>query len=120
MPCMLDITKNTDVVALVALGILLIGFTIFAVVTDWRNRKAARTELDVEVIRGDASMSSVYTTYGATIASFLVLINNAVGIEGHKVVAILISFFCITYLFYFSSWFRNSWFFPLKRRMRKD
>jgi hypothetical protein len=62
-----NLTQNTDVVAIIALGLLLLGFTIFAITTDWRNRTAAKTELDIEVIRGEASMSSVYTTYGATI-----------------------------------------------------
>ena len=120
MDCFSVLAKNTDVIALVVLGLLLLGFTLYSITMDWRNRNAAKTELDVEVVRGDASMSAVYTTYGATIASSLVLINNAVGIEGHKVLAILVAFSCFTYLFYFSSWFRNSWFFPLKQRMRKD
>lgn len=76
--------------------------------------------MSAEVVRGDKSMATLYTVYGATIASLLVLINNAPGVEGNKVILIVLNFMCVTYAFFFSTWFRNSIFFPLNQRVRKD
>lgn len=73
-----------------------------------------------EVIRGEKSMNSLYTIYGASLASLLVLIDNAACIDGNKVILITFDFLCITYIFFFNKYFRNSVFFPLKRRIGKD
>ena len=76
--------------------------------------------LFLEAVRSDKSMTALYTVYGATVASLLVLINNASGIDGNKVALIVLNFICVTYVFFFSTWFRNSIFFPLNERVRKD
>jgi len=65
-------------------------------------------------------MAALYTVYGATIASALVLIDKASGLDGHKVILIVLDFLSVTYLFFFSTWFRNSVFFPLMQRAHKD
>jgi hypothetical protein len=76
--------------------------------------------LSGEVTRGDKSMAALYTVYGASMASCLVLIDNASGLGGHKVGLITLDFLCLTYVFFLSSWFRNNVFFPLMQRVRKD
>ena len=111
----------TDPYAVCVLQTVLLVFAVYAAFRDVRIRALERTaEATAEVNRGDKSMSAIYTVYGATIASCLVLIDKASGIEGNKVVLIVLDFVCITYPFFFSTWFRNSVFFPLYQRVRKD
>ena len=95
-------------------------FSVWAVYQDFQIRKKEHTGADAECIRGERSMAALYTVYGATIASCLVLIDKASGVEGHKIALIVIDFLCVTYVFFFSSWFRNSVFFPLMNQVRKD
>jgi hypothetical protein len=72
------------------------------------------------VTRAEKSMNALYTVYGAGMASLLVLTNAATGIEGNRVALIVVDFLCLTYLFFFSTWFRNTWFFPMMQRLRTD
>ena len=97
------------------------GFALYAVFRDTQIRKRERDSgVIAELIRSESSMAALYTMYGATIASCLVLIDNASGLDGHKVALILFDFLCATYVYFFSTWFRNSVFFPLKNRVHKD
>ena len=73
-----------------------------------------------EAVHGEKSMSAIYTVYGTAMASCLVLVSEATGVDGNKVILILLDFVCLTYLFFFSTWFRNSIFFPLKGRVTRD
>lgn len=111
----------TDLYVLGLMQAALVVFTGYAVFRDARIRILDRTaEATAEVRRGDKSMAALYTVYGATVGSLLVLIDNASGIDGHKVALIILDFLCVTYVFFFSTWFRNSVFFPLAGRVRKD
>lgn len=113
--------EQTDICVITFVQGALLLLAVFAAFRDARIRKLDRTaEATAEVIRGDKSMSVLYTVYGAGIASCLVLIDNASGIDGHKVSLIVIDFLCVTYMFFFSTWFRNSVFFPLMQRVRND
>ena len=113
--------QNTDIPAVLVVQSLLLLFFLVALVRDTRIRKAEKSaSVGAEVTRGDKSMNALYTAYGASVASSLVLVTNAEGLEGHKVLLIVVPFFCLTYLFFFSTWFRNSIFFPLAQRLRKD
>lgn len=112
---------TTDPLVICAIESALMLFTLYASLRDAKIRRAERVaEVVAEVVRGEKSMTALYTVYGAAIASFLVLIDNANGIEGNKVALIVLNFLCITYMFFFSTWFRNSIFFPLNQRVRKD
>ena len=96
-------------------------FAVFTVFRDLQIRKREQgAEATPEVIRGEKSMAALYTVYGATIASALVLIDKASGLDGHKVALIVLDFLSVTYVFFFSTWFRNSVFFPLMQRVHKD
>ncbi|MFA6499726.1 MAG: hypothetical protein WCV64_10405 [Desulfurivibrionaceae bacterium] len=113
--------QNTDICVILILEISVAIFVLWAAYKDHSIRKSEQAEgISPEITRGETSMGALYTVYGATIASFLVLIDKTLGIEGHKVILIIINFFCATYLFFFSTWFRNSVFFPLVQRVRKD
>lgn len=112
---------NTDLYVILVLQLVIILFTLKALCKDKNIRKLKEAGgLSGEVVRGKESMTAIHTMYGATIASFLVLIDNASGVEGNKVLLIVIDFLCTTYLYYFSTWFRNSIFFPLKQKLSKD
>lgn len=69
--------------------------------------------------RGDASVRAIVTTYVAVIgsASWLVL---EIAPSGQQVLFILVNSLAITYLFLFSSSFRNEIFFPLFSRIFMD
>ena len=111
----------TDITVICSIEAALVLFALYAVFRDSRIRKNEKgSGFPAEVVRGDKSMAALYTVYGATIASLLVLINNASGVEGNKVILIVLNFMCVTYSFFFSTWFRNSVFFPLNQRVRKD
>ena len=112
--------NNSDVPIVLVVEALLLLFTLIAIVLDVRIHHREKTsEVSVEVTRGDKSMNALYTAYGAAVASTLVLITNADGLNGHKVVLIVLPFLCLTYLFYLSVWFRNIVFFPIAQKMRK-
>lgn len=112
---------NSDIVMIFIVQAVLLLFAFYAVYQDLRIRKLNRkAPLLAETRRGDKSMNALYTVYAATIVSNLVLIDNAVGFDGHKVVLITIAFICLTYAFFFSTWFRNVVFSPLQRRLRMD
>ena len=112
---------NTDIYVILVLEVSVILFTFLVAYKDHDIRKREKEGgLSAEVTRGEQSMGSLYTVYGATLASFLVLVDNAVGVEGHKVILIVLNFLCTTYLYFFSTWFRNSVFFPFMKKVRKD
>lgn len=110
---------NSDILMIALVETLLVVFAIYAAVCDYRLRRIDRlAELTGNVTRGDKSMNALHTVYAATIASVLVLVDNSVGLEGHKVILIAVAFSCATYLFYLSVWFRNTVFFPIANRLR--
>lgn len=114
---------ETDPYALAFLVVLLVTLTIVAVAKDvgaWRRSNSGGTSASAEVVRGQTSMNAIYTVYGASIASCLVLVNNAEAFIGNKVAIIVVLFACVTYLFFLNSWFRNAVFFPLKNRVGRD
>lgn len=113
--------ENTDPYIMLLIQTIIVLFAGYSLLRDFQIRKQVQGGgVNAEVIRGDKSMGALYAVYGATIASCLVLIDKAMGIDGHKVILIMIDFFCVTYVFFFSSWFRNSIFFPMIQRVRKD
>ncbi|HEY8587117.1 MAG TPA: hypothetical protein VIL60_10400 [Rhodanobacter sp.] len=113
--------QNSDILVVAIIETALVLFASSACLRDAHIRRRKRTaEATAEVTRDDKSMNALYTAYGASIVSSLVLITNAAGLEGHKVILIVIPFVCLTYLFYFSTWFRNAIFFPIAWRLRKD
>lgn len=112
---------TTDSYVVIVLEVALILFSLYVV---YRDRQASildqGAEVQAEVTRGDKSMAALHTVYGAAIASTLVLLNNTEVLAGNRVILVVINFSAFTYLFYFSSWFRNSVFFPIRGRVRKD
>lgn len=112
---------TTDIPVIFVIESALVLFALYVAFRDSQIRKNEKgSGIFPEVIRGEKSMTALYAVYGAIIASLLVLINNESGMEGNKVVFIVLNFMCVTYVFWFSTWFRNAIFFPLNQRVRKD
>lgn len=112
---------QTDLNAVIAIhiGVFLLAF--IAIASDFRAFiRAKKGMVQARVIRGESSMSALYTVYGASLATCLFLIEAATAAEGNRVILIASDFAIITYLFFFSSWFRNSVFFPFKRKVTTD
>ena len=65
-------------------------------------------------------MSALYTFYGIATVVYSLTVDAASGIDGYKVSFIVGDYISLTYLFFFSSWFRNVIFFPMLRRVRTD
>ena len=112
---------ETDPYIILLIQTSIVIFTVYAIFKNIIAKSIEKkSNLTAQVIRGEKSMTELHTVYAAAIASCLVLINNATGIEGHKVLLIAIDFLCITYTFYFNSWFRNSIFFCIRNNISKD
>ncbi|MDA3806503.1 MAG: hypothetical protein PF440_01205 [Thiomicrorhabdus sp.] len=111
----------SDPYIILLIQISIVAFTLFAIFKNIIIKSIEKkSNLTAQVIRGEKSMTELHAVYAAAIASCLVLINNAIGIEGHKVLLITIDFLCLTYTFYFNSWFRNSIFFCIRNSINKD
>jgi len=112
---------ESDSYIIASLVTLLMALTLWAAWKDFVARKHDKlSSFSAEAQRSEASMNSIYTVYGASIASCLVLINNTEAFAGNKVIIIIALFSCLTYLFFLNSWFRNAIFFPLKSRVGRD
>ncbi len=112
---------HTDPYVIVVVQSALVLFTVVALLRDAYIRILERaSEVTAVITRGEKSMTPLYAVYGAALASCLVLVDKASGIDGNKVICIVIDFLCLTYLFFLSTWFRNSVFYPLMVRARKD
>jgi len=113
--------EKSDVYLLLFLEFLIILAAIYAFIRDSLIRLKERRGGAFGVARrGEKSMSIIYAGYGASMASFLALVTNADGVNGHKVALLLAPFVSITYLFFFSAWFRNSVLFNVSGRISKD
>jgi hypothetical protein len=112
---------GTDPFILIIYELLLVALSIHAAYKDsvWQNRASAGDIL-AKMARGDSSMNTVHMVYAAAVASTLLLINDTGAFDGHKALIVFINFFGLSYLFYFSPWFRNEVFLTLLERRRKD
>jgi hypothetical protein len=99
----------------------LVLFAFVAVAVDLINKaRSKRAEMSATVTRGESTMNALYTFYGIATVVYSLAVDAATGLEGLKVGFIALDYLCLTYLFFFSSWFRNQIFFPLLRRVRED
>lgn len=110
----------TDTLALVVVASLLVALTFWAAFQDQLANRRAKRGASMTVKRGEGTMVELHTVYVATLASGLTLVNATQGLEGNRVLATLVAFGCVTYLFYFSSWFRNAVLVKIKRRVSRD
>jgi len=110
---------NTDIFSIAAMqGFLILTFShaLLSLVKTWMTPRGA----SATVHRGEESMNSLYVLYGVATLVFSLTIDVADAFYGHKATIVLADYVLLTYLFFFSSWFRNSIVFRLLARIRKD
>jgi len=73
------------------------------------------------VTRGDKSMALLYNIMtGIVMFIYTLAIQLSEALKGNKVLIFVLNSIALIYLFFFSSWFRNSIFFPLMKRIIVD
>lgn len=114
---------NGDIAAIVLVQVFLLALWGPAVCYDARERAARKkTEdgFDATVIRGDANMNALYVVYGFATGACGLMITETEALSGHKSLFLLIDYAMLTYLFFFSSWFRNHMLFKALQRIKID
>jgi hypothetical protein len=113
--------QQTDCVALAVIEVMLLGLLFISLAMDaWIRVKDRSSSAQATVVRGETSMNSLYVMYGIATVVYSLLIQVAPNLDGYRVSLIALNYISLTYLFFFSSWFRNRLFFPLLGRARKD
>ena len=112
---------SSDLVVVLLVELLLAALFIRAVVMDIRARSRRSLQgVHADVERGEQSMNWLYVMYGITTVVYALIVQEAEVLKGHHAVLIAANYVAITYLFFFSSWFRNRVLFPLLVRVRQD
>jgi hypothetical protein len=112
---------KTDLLVLAITEGFLILLFVFAISADIRNRWKAKTaSVTAEVSRGEKSMNALYVNFGIATVVFTVIVQACEALKGNRVLFIIVNYGLLTYMFFFSSWFRNQLFFKLLNRVRKD
>ena len=106
--------KESDCVVLWTLELVLVAVAIYAVGKDIYILVSERARgISAVAIRGDATMNALYVVYGATTVVYTFIVQETNVFRGHKVLVTVFNYAWLTYLFFFSLWFRNEWFMPL-------
>ncbi len=73
------------------------------------------------ITRGEKSMTLLYNVMtGIVMFVYTLAIQLSEALKGNKVLIFILNSIALIYLFFFSSWFRNSIFFPLMTRIITD
>ncbi|MBT8363810.1 MAG: hypothetical protein KJP23_03830 [Deltaproteobacteria bacterium] len=83
-------------------------------------RKAKTASITAEVERGERSMNALYVNFGIATVVFTLIVQTCEALKGNQVLFIVVNYGLLTYVYFFSSWFRNQLFFNLINRARKD
>jgi len=115
-----------DIILLQIIEAILVIVFIIALINDiksyikqnWVKKKGLSA--NATVIRGKQSMNYLIIFYGATTSAYLAAIQMTRDYDDHKITLFVLNICLLTYLFYFSSWFRNSLLFPFIGRIQQD
>ncbi|GGH50532.1 hypothetical protein GCM10010975_03520 [Comamonas phosphati] len=113
---------KTDFYALAILEILLLALfslSILMLFVAWFKKQNGAAELNAT--RGETSMNGLFTAYGISTVACTISIDVSSGcVDGNKSTIVLANYAMLTYLFFFSAWFRNSVLFPILNRIKND
>jgi len=73
-----------------------------------------------EVTRCNESMNALYVNFGIVTVVFTLVTQVCDELKGNQVLVIVINYAMLTYMFFFSTWFRNGIFFRLFNRIKRD
>lgn len=110
----------------ILMEIILLIFFILAIVIPAVNRcnilleKRKGVTAKSQVNRGEQSMNNLHIFYGVATFLYITVIQMTSDLDKIKIALILVNYCLLTFLFYFSSWFRNSLFFRFVGRIQKD
>ena len=96
----------TDCAAIIVVQAVLALLLIISIARDIHLR-FVRSSVQAEVVRGPNSRSRFGIAYGFGTVIVIQLITVSTAFDGHKVLLSLIDLSVLSYLCYFSSWFRN-------------
>lgn len=112
---------SLDTAAVLIAHALLLGLVLISVLGSvrafLRRRKGAGR---MTVFRGPESMGILYAGYGTTTVVMALLVQVAEVGRGSKAAIILFDYGVLTWLFFFSSWFRNRLIYPIAKRIKQD
>ena len=112
---------KTDIFVFLMMEGSLFFLFAWALIADIQNRRKARTaSIKAEVVRGEKSMNALYVNFGIATLVFTLIVQTCEALKGNQVLFIVVNYGFLTYMFFFSSWFRNKLFFKFLNRVKKD
>jgi len=112
--------KTDTIVFSLTEGFLALAFIIVLAKDICIRHKSKHSSVDAEVTRGEQSMNALYVNFGIATVVFTLIVQACDTLKGNQVLFIVLNYGILTYIFFFSSWFRNSVFFKLTERIKKD
>ena len=101
-------------------SILLLLFVV-TFIADIRIRlKDNKSGITAEITRGEQSMNALYVNFGIATVVFTLIVQAFEALKGNQVLFIVVNYGMLTYMFFFSTWFRNRLFFQLLGRIKKE
>ncbi|MBW1992992.1 MAG: hypothetical protein JRI77_00920 [Deltaproteobacteria bacterium] len=112
---------KTDFIVFVLVEAILTLLFIFVIAKDISiRRKSKRPGIKAEVTRCNESMNALYVNFGIVTVVFTLVTQVCDELKGNQVLVIVINYAMLTYMFFFSTWFRNGIFFRLFNRIKRD
>ena len=112
---------KTDFLVFVITEGFLILFFAFSLAADILSKVKAKTaSITAEVSRGEKSMNALYVNFGIATIVFTLIVQTCEALKGNQVLFIIVNYGLLTYIYFFSSWFRNQLFFKFLDLVRKD
>lgn len=112
---------STDFISLIVIHIVLFLLIILSIRAriraSWRRRHGASK---LSVTRGEEGMNALHVWYGITTVAYSLAVSVSTFAEGHKTTLIVLDYTCLTYLFFFDAWFRDSIALKWSRRIKTD
>jgi hypothetical protein len=112
--------KTDAIVFAVTEGTLILAFAIVLGKDIWIRHKSKHSGVIAEVTRGEQSMNALYVNFGIATVVFTLIVQACDTLKGNQVLFIVLNYVMLTYMFFFSSWFRNTVFFKMTERIKKD
>jgi len=112
--------KTDTIVFAVTEGTLALAFVIVLAKDILIRHKSKGSGVIAEVRRGEQSMNALYVNFGIATVVFTLIVQACDTLKGNQVLFIVLNYGMLTYMFFFNSWFRNSIFFKLTERIKKD
>jgi hypothetical protein len=107
---------TADAFVLLAVHALLLVVLLWSFWATWRESG----KIKLTVTRGGESMNALYVMYGVATVVYALVVQVADAFEGFKVLFIVADYLVLTYLFFFSSRFRNLVVFRTLNRIKED